>query len=163
MAWLVRAHTSDLLASGSSRAGRVFGVWSSAFVPNRATTLVPSQCPKRVPIDLPRNTLPDSANYLVPEAPSALVLCGEGQRVVVQGAPMQRLLSTLIGLKPVPKGAVFNCPADFGPSYALFFNYSNGYVLTVTVTSSGCAFTTNGRLTFYTGKAELAAITALLR
>jgi hypothetical protein len=93
----------------------------------------------------------------------ALVLCSGGRRVVVEGAPLQRLLSTLIGLKPVPKGAVFNCPDDLGPIYALFFNYSDGYVLTVTVSSSGCAFTTNGRLTTYTGKAELAAIRSLLR
>jgi hypothetical protein len=90
-----------------------------------------------------------------------LVLCGDGRRVVVQGTPLQWLLSTLMYLRPIPKGGVFNCPADFGPSYALFFSYSNGYVLTVTVSSSGCAFTTNGRLTAHTGKAELAAIESL--
>jgi hypothetical protein len=76
---------------------------------------------------------------------------------------MERLVSILNDLKPLPKGAILNCPADLGPSFYLFFNYPSGEVLTVTVASAGCRLTDNSRLMAFNGKSELAAIMALLR
>jgi hypothetical protein len=100
---------------------------------------------------------------MVPPVPSALVLCGGQSRVVVEGHAMERLVSILNGLKPLPKGAILNCAADLGPSFYLFFNYPSGDVLTVTIASTGCRLTENGRLMAFNGKAELAAIRALLK
>ena len=79
-----------------------------------------------------------------------MVLCGPGQRVVVTDVWVRRLSDKLNRLKRVPPGVAFPCPADFGPTYGLFFNYTNGDVVLVTVDASGCRFASNGHASAWT-------------
>lgn len=111
-------------------------------------TLQPLLCPKDLPQPRRFNQVPGTSYAIVPGQPRALVLCGPDARALMTNAvDVQRFAEELNHLKRVPSGAVYACPADFGPTYGLFFNYVNGDVLLVTVDASGCRFVSNGRST----------------
>lgn len=131
--------------------------------PNPRFVVSPAVCPKPLPSRAPRQSLPGITKDLVPLVPAALVLCSGGSRFVVKGTPLQQLVATLQTLRKVPKKPTYICPANLGPVYVLYFDYVQGFTLPVTVRSSGCAFTSNGALSAYSNKRELARITALLR
>jgi hypothetical protein len=152
-----------LLLSGCTTLGPVGSFPDPPLGPVPPAIAKPVTCPKHVVDSRSGRDLPGSGLHMVPPAPSALVLCGGQSRVVVEGHPMERLVSILNHLKPLPKGAILDCAADLGPSFYLFFNYPNGEVLRVTVASTGCRLTENGRLTAFNGKGELATIRALLK
>jgi hypothetical protein len=132
--------------------------------PPPSITPAPAACPKEVLGRPSGSGIPGRSDTLVPDTPSVLVLCGPGSRAVVadQGQVL-RLASALNGLRHVPRGTAYACPADFGPTYGLFFDYSNGDVLLVTVSASGCRFASNGRLSAVLDDAILARVRALLR
>jgi hypothetical protein len=90
--------------------------------------------------------MPGVGKTLVPPTPAALVICVSGTRTVVDPASVTRLADRLNRLQRVAP-AVFACPVDLGPTFALFFDYSDGTRLLVEVDSSGCRFATNGRPT----------------
>jgi hypothetical protein len=84
----------------------------------------------------------------VPDSPVSLLVCLAGRRAAVTDEKTVVWFSdALNGLKQVPPGEIFNCPADFGPTYGLFFGYQNHGVLLVTVDPSGCRFASNGHVT----------------
>jgi len=85
--------------------------------------------------------------FMVPPTPGALVICVSGTRTVVDPAQVAEIAGRLNQLKRLRSPHIFACPADFGPTFALFFDYSDGTRLLVEVDSSGCRFATNGRRT----------------
>src|SRR5204862_2954032 len=66
---------------------------------------------------------------------------------VVDAPQVPRIVRMLDHLKQVASPHIFACPADLGPTFALFFDYPDGTTLLITVASSGCRFATNGRIT----------------
>jgi len=107
----------------------------------------PTRCPpeSRYSRMLHRNDVPGTEGQLVPGQPHVLVECLPSRRVVIgESSVVAKIVDALNALKLGKPGAVYNCPADFGPTYGLFFNYSNGDVLLVTVDASGCRFASNG-------------------
>ncbi|HEY6652249.1 MAG TPA: hypothetical protein VI364_08110 [Actinomycetota bacterium] len=62
---------------------------------------------------------------------------------------------------PTAPAAVYACPADFGPTYALFFDYPDGDRLLVLVSGSGCRFATNGQLSAHTDPKLLRTLRSL--
>ena len=106
----------------------------------------PATCPHSLPDPLPRHAMPGVGARMVPPTPGALVICVSATRTVADPASVTRLADRLNGLEHVSP-AVFSCPVDFGPTFALFFDYPDGTRLLVEVDSSGCRFATNGRLT----------------
>jgi len=108
----------------------------------------PISCPSvsRYTKILRRNDVPGTDHRLIPGQPNVLVDCLPARRVVIgDGEVVARIVHGLNALKLGKPGAVYNCPADFGPTYGLFFNYPNGDVLFVTVDASGCRFASNGQ------------------
>jgi hypothetical protein len=87
---------------------------------------------------------------------------GPNARAVVTDAGLSRLVTALDALKTVRKGGVFACPADLGPTFALFFNYSVTRMLIVIVPSSGCRFAVNGILTAKTDPAVVSLVRHLV-
>jgi hypothetical protein len=62
-------------------------------------------------------------------------------RVTVRPAAARHVAEILCALQPVPQGAVFYCPADFGIVYHLVFTFETGAaVRPVTVDATGCQF-----------------------
>jgi hypothetical protein len=85
-----------------------------------------------------------------------LVVCLGGRRVAVTDEKtVVWFTDALNGLKQVPPGEVFACPADFGPTYGSFFGYANHDVLLVTVASSGCRFASNAHVTARLGDSSI--------
>ncbi len=123
----------------------------------------PASCPKDLGQRLRANDVAGAAREIVPGNPRVLVLCGPGARVVVTDERVHAIADALNHLKRVPPGAVYACPIDLGPTYGLFFDYTNGDVLLVTVEASGCRFASNGRSSAMTDGAVQASIRALLR
>ena len=108
---------------------------------------VPGTCPHSLPYPLPRHAMPGVGAVMVPSTPGALVICIGQIRTVVDPQRLPRLVRKLNHLKRVQSPHIFACPVDFGPTYALFFDYADGTRLLVTVDASGCRFATNGRIT----------------
>jgi hypothetical protein len=89
----------------------------------------------------------------VPGSPNALLACryhGLNQPqpagslakfAHLSAAPLAAVLNTL---PPIPKGAVFNCPIDFGETILLLFAYPDGTQLMVSIEMGGCGFASNG-------------------
>ena len=73
---------------------------------------------------------------------------------------MVRALNALDHVQP---GPVYACPADFGPTFALFFDYPDGGRLLVLVSASGCRFATNGQLSAHTDPKLLRTLRTLAR
>ena len=111
---------------------------------------LPAHCPSELPGRLPRHAIPGVATRLVPGAPTALVICVASERRQITGPQVERLVRALNALKHVPPGTVYACPADFGPTFALFFDYPDDGRLLVLVSASGCRFATNGQLSGHT-------------
>jgi hypothetical protein len=112
----------------------------------------PRGCPSETSYSriLHRNDVPGTDDQLVPGQPDVLVECLPSRRVVIgDGSVVAKIVDELNALKLVDP-AVYSCPADFGPTYGLFFNYSNGDVLLVTVDASGCRFASNGTRSAFT-------------
>jgi hypothetical protein len=105
----------------------------------------PERCPHRLP-DLAHHAMAGVNRFMVPPTPRALVICVSETRTVVDPASVAHLADQLNSLKHVSP-AVFACPMDLGPTFALFFDYADGPRLLVEVDSSGCRFDTNGRIT----------------
>jgi hypothetical protein len=95
---------------------------------------------------LRRNDVPGIDHRLIPGHPNVLVDCLPSRRVVIGDSEVvAEIVHGLNALRLGKPGAVYSCPADFGPTYGLFFNYPNGDVLFVTVDASGCRFASNGQ------------------
>jgi hypothetical protein len=108
---------------------------------------VPERCPHALPDRLPREAMAGVGRFMVPPTPGALVICVSGTRTVVDPAQVAPLADDLNRLERVRSAHIFACPADLGPTFALFFDYPDGTRLLVEVDSSGCRFATNGRRT----------------
>jgi len=124
---------------------------------------LPEHCPSELPGRLPRHAVPGVATRLVPGAPTALVTCLASERTQINAPRVERLVRALNALDHVPKGTVYACPADFGPTFALFFDYPNGDRLLVVVSASGCRFATNGQLSARTDPNLLRTLRSLAR
>jgi len=107
----------------------------------------PDRCPHALPGRLPHHAMAGVNRFMVPPSPGALVICVSGTRTVVDPAQVAQIAGELNQLKRLRSPHIFACPADFGPTFALFFDYSDGTRLLVQVDSSGCRFATNGRRT----------------
>jgi len=107
--------------------------------------------------------VPGVATRLVPGAPTALVICLASERTQINGPQVDLLVRALNALDHVPPGTVYACPADFGPTFALFFDYPNGDRLLVMVSASGCRFATNGQLSAHTDPNLLRTLRSLVR
>jgi len=113
----------------------------------------PKTCPhgSRYTKRLHRNDVPGMHGHLVPGKPNVLVECLTSRRVLIDDPKVvAQIVDQLNALKLVKPGAVYSCPADFGPTFGLFFNYPNGDVLLVTVDASGCRFASNGQRSAFT-------------
>jgi hypothetical protein len=122
---------------------------------------LPAHCPRELPGRLPRHAIPGVATQLVPGAPTALVICLASERTQITGPQVDRLVRALNALNHVPPGTVYHCPADFGPTFALFFDYHDGDRLLVMVSASGCRFATNGQLSAHTDPKLLRTLRSL--
>lgn len=138
---------------------------ASSVSPASSIVPKPARCPKDLFGRRWHHGVPGVQHTLVPGDPPALVLCGVGKRVVVEGSRVHSLAAMLNALKLMPPGSVyaFACPLDLGPIYGLFFDYANGHVLLVTVDAGGCRFASNGRRTARSNDAVLTRIRTLLR
>jgi len=96
--------------------------------------------------------MPGVGAHLVPPTPDGLVICVSGSRTVVAEPHVARIARQLNRLERVPSPHIFACPADFGPTFALYFDYPQGRPLLVTVDASGCRFATNGRITSWSNE-----------
>jgi hypothetical protein len=126
-----------------------------------AVAALPEHCPSELPGGLPRHAIPGVATRLVPGAPTALVICLASERTQITGPKVERLVQALNALNHVPPGTVYACPADFGPTFALFFDYPDGDRLLVLVSASGCRFATNGQLSAHTDPKLLRTLRSL--
>ena len=126
-----------------------------------AVAALPDHCPSHLPARLPRHAMPGVATRLVPGAPTALVICVGSERTQITGPQVERLVRALDALDHVPPGTVYACPADFGPTFALFFDYEDGDRLLVLVSTSGCRFATNGQLSAHTDPKLLKTLRSL--
>src|SRR5207249_10300788 len=99
------------------------------------------------PYQLTRTAVPMVTYHMVPDSPDAMVICVSRSRIVVDQADVAKVASDLNRLQLVPSPHIFACPVDFGPTFALFFDYPDGSRLLVEVHASGCRFATNGRIT----------------
>ena len=124
---------------------------------------LPEHCPSELPGRLPRHAIPGVATRLVPGTPTALVICVASERTQITGPQVERLVRALNALDHVPPGTVYACPADFGPTFALFFDYPDGGRLLVLVSASGCRFATNGQLSANTDPKLLRTLRTLAR
>ena len=115
-----------------------------------AVAALPEHCPSELPGRLPRHAIPGVATRLVPGTPTALVICVASERTQITGPQVERLVRALNALDHVPPGTFYACPADFGPTFALFFDYPDDDRLLVLVSASGCRFATNGQLSAHT-------------
>ena len=122
---------------------------------------LPEHCPSELPGRLPRHAIPGVVTRVVPGAPTALVICLASERRQITGPQVERLVRALNALDHVPPGTVYACPADFGPTYALFFDYPDVDRLLVLVSASGCRFTTNGQLSAHTDPKLLRTLRSL--
>jgi hypothetical protein len=91
------------------------------------------------------------------------MICLASERTQITGPQVERLVRALNALNHVPPGAVYACPADFGPTFALFFDYPDDDRLLVLVSASGCRFATNGRLSAHTDPKLLRTLGSLAR
>jgi hypothetical protein len=89
------------------------------------------------------------------------VICVASERRQFTGPQVERLVRALNALDHVPPRTVYACPADFGPTYALFFDYPDGDGLLVLVSASGCRFATNGQLSVHTDPTLLRTLRSL--
>ena len=128
-----------------------------------AVAALPEHCPSELPGRLPPHAIPGVATRLVPGAPTALVICLSSERTQIAGPKVERLVRALNALDHVPPGTVYACPADFGPTFALFFDYPDSDRLLVLVSASGCRFATNGQLSAYTDPKLLKTLRSLAR
>lgn len=126
-----------------------------------AVAPLPEHCPSHLPARLPRHAIPGVATKLVPGAPNAVVICLASERTQITGPQVERLVRALNALDHVPPGTVYACPADFGPTFALFFDYPDGDRLLVLVSASGCRFATNGQLSARTDPKLLRTLRSL--
>ena len=124
---------------------------------------LPEHCPSELPARLPRHAIPGVATRLVPGAPTALVICVASERTQITGPQVERLVRALDALDHVPPGTVYHCPADFGPTFALFFDYPDNDRLLVLVSASGCRFATNGQLSAHSDPKLLRTLRSLAR
>ena len=128
-----------------------------------AVGALPEHCPSELPGRLPRHAIPGVATRLVPGTPTALVVCVASKRTQITGLQFERLVRALNALDHVPPGTAYACPADFGPTFALFFDYPDGGRLLVLVSASGCRFATNGQLSAHTDPKLLKTLRTLSR
>ena len=84
---------------------------------------LPEHCPSELPGRLPGHAIPGVVTRVVPGAPTALVICLASERRQITGPQVERLVQALNALNHVPPGTIYACPADVGPTYALFFDY----------------------------------------
>jgi hypothetical protein len=89
------------------------------------------------------------------------VICVGSDRTQIAEPQVDPLVGALNALDHVPPGAVYACPADFGPTFALFFDYPDGDRLLVLVSASGCRFATDGRLSARTDPKLLRTLRSL--
>ena len=148
-----------LVACTASSTGRL-ETSSSPSSPSPA--LAPRTCPTDLSRSLARSDVPGRAETLVPDGPTGLVVCNGHTRVVIEDELVTELASLLNDLKHVPSGVEFACPIDLGPTYGLFFNYPDGGLVAVSVSSSGCRFATNGKVSARVTRGLLAQIGSLL-
>lgn len=109
----------------------------------------PKDCPseRRFPSIAHHQNVIGTARQLVPGEPSVLVLCVPGRRIVVKR--LGGFVDELNALERVTPNTDYSCPLNAGPTYGLFFDYSDGDVLLVTKDMGGCGFFCNGsRVTF---------------
>lgn len=119
----------------------------------------PFVCPTRYPLALPHHQQRGTASHLVPGTPSGLTVCrygpvppGTSNQVVIRTATgdAAAVARTLNGLKPVPNGAVYNCPVDLFADDLLAFDSRDGRRLLVAVSLTGCTWASNGDRSAFT-------------
>ena len=166
---VMRARALVLLLTAASLAACTSSSRTGPSTPSLWTSVVPlnvapARCPKDLAARLHANDVTGTKGAIVPGTPDALVLCSPATRTVIaRAAAVHALAAALNGLKRVPPGSVFPCPADFGPTYGLFFDYANGDVLLVTADASGCRFASNGQRSAWLTSALLHRIRATIR
>ena len=136
----------------------------------RAVRAPALRCPSTPPV-APPVQLPTTETMFVPGTPTELLACryhgfNQPQRAyslarAARLAPAP-ITAALNAARPIPPGAVFNCPNDSGETIVLLFGYANGRTLQVTVSMSGCEFAHNGRRTVAMPPALLARLQTVL-
>ena len=123
-------------------------------VPSPTIPPAPATCPKNMSSQLlRRNVVPGMTHSMVPGDPPVLVICappmmvpmGNGQRarIVIRDSSVAARIADELNRSARAEGVA--CPLYYTPppKYGLFFNYTGGDVLLVTV--GGCPMVTNGR------------------
>jgi hypothetical protein len=71
-------------------------------------------------------------------------------RIAHDASNVQRLYDIVRGLPPVPKGAIYYCPIDFGVTYTLTFRVQSGVTLAAQLDAGGCRFLSIGKQRYQT-------------
>jgi hypothetical protein len=93
-----------------------------------------------------RQWIPDGARVMtLTEVPSTLRHTAgrpPAPATITNAAQVQDIVSVINALSPIPKGAVYSCPADFGGEVTLTFRarVAGPVLATATLPLSGCAF-----------------------
>ena len=130
----------------------------------------PLKCPSRAPEGVAPHQFPVTTPYFVPSTPGALLVCryhglNQPQPEATLASSAQfapgPIAAALNAQTAIPRGVVFNCPADFGETIVLIFVYDD-LRLTISVGTSGCRFATNGDRTIHMDPATLTRLEAVL-
>jgi len=129
------------------------------------------KCPAHAPGAIAKHQRPGTASTFVPGHPTELLACryhGANQPQPAGSLAKSArftpgpIVSELNSARRVPTGVAYNCPASFGDTILLIFQYANGSRLTISTPTSGCQFATNGDLSVFTPTATLTTLEAVL-
>jgi hypothetical protein len=113
-------------------------------------------CPDTAPLQVPSRQRSGTATSIVPDLPTSLLACRyhgfnqpEAQGTLATSAELAPgEIAARLNAIPIPPAdaPLPNCPADFGEKYMLWFGYSDGSALLVSVDGAGCNYVNNGDL-----------------
>jgi hypothetical protein len=135
------------------------------------TSTAALDCPSAPPSVLQPQPISGTDTTLVPGTPTALLACR--YHGFNQPEPIGTLanaasfspgpIATGLDSQPaIPPGVVSNCPADFGETILLHFTYADDSTLTVSISTAGCRYASNGSRTVHVDPATLDRLQAVL-
>jgi hypothetical protein len=154
---LARRGTPACIVSAVLALGACGGARAAPTSDNRATTVAQSEPASPRPCRNLRVAASEPAGQLVPDTPSAMLLCryagiGIGRQDItssyVRRAPViARLTREFNELPPLPaRWASFKCPNDYGSRVEVVLTYAHRRPLLVGVSLSGCPMAARGKI-----------------
>ena len=125
-------------------------------IPKPSPSQLVRSCPARAPRHVPSHQRAGTDTALVPGHPIGLLACryhgfnqhaSIGTLATTATLPPAEVARELNTTPKTKSSVLFNCPADFGETYDLYFAYAVGHAILVRIEHGGCTSVTNGDLT----------------